>query len=171
MARAPWPLLVLAALYAAGGAAGAESQCQSLDDIISRAPNLSRLAALKQAIPEGVKREFAARDGTRLTFFAPTDAAWAALPSDILANATEVKLLLDYHTVLSVNRLAQLTAGERLVTTLKAAGPLVVDKRGNATTIVSARSRAAIHTPDVTTCRGVLHVIDAVLLPLLAALE
>ena len=171
MARAPWLRLVLAALCAAGGAAGAESQCQSLDDIISRTPNLSRLAALKQTIPDSVKREFAARDGTRLTFFAPSDAAWAALPPDILANSTKVKLLLDYHTVLSVKPLEQLTAGERLVTTLTAAGPLEVDRRGNATTIVAARSRAAIQTPGVATCRGVLHVIDAVLLPPLAALK
>jgi transforming growth factor-beta-induced protein len=171
MARAPWLLLVLAALCAAGGAAGAASQCQSLDDIIGRTPNLSRLATLKSSIPESVKREFAARDGTRLTFFAPGDAAWAALPSNLLANSTKVKLLLDYHTVLSVKPLAQLGAGERLVTTLKAAGPLEVVRRANATTIVAVRSRAAIQTPDVATCRGVLHIIDAVLLPPLSALQ
>jgi transforming growth factor-beta-induced protein len=169
MARAPWLLLVLAALCAAGGAAGAASQCQSLDDIIGRTPNLSRLATLKSSIPESVKREFAARDGTRLTFFAPDDAAWAALPSNSLANSTKVKLLLDYHTVLSVKPLAQLGAGERLVT--KAAGPLEVVRGANATTIVAARSRAAIQTPDVATCRGVLHIIDAVLLPPLSALQ
>lgn len=170
-ARTPWLLLVIASLCAAGSAAGALSQCQSLDDIIGRAPHLKRLAALKQTIPVSVQREFAVRDGTRLTFFAPSDAAWTALPPALLANATKVKLLLDYHTVLAVKPLSQLTAGERLVTTLTAAGPLEVDRRGDATTILAARSRAAIQTPDVATCRGVLHVIDAVLLPPAVALE
>ena len=83
----------------------------------------------------------------------------------MLANASIVKLLLDYHTVLAVKPLAQLVRGTVLQTTLRSAPPLKIQRSGNDTTIMAARSLSYIIMPDISTCRGVMHVISTVLLP------
>ena len=155
-------LTVMISLVACAAAA---PRCASLDDVIQSRSDLARLKELKRTIPADVQREFAQRNGTQLTFFAPDDAAWAAVSAQVLANASIVKLLLDYHTVLAVKPLAQLVRGTVLQTTLRSAPPLKIQRSGNDTTIMAARSLSYIIMPDISTCRGVMHVISTVLLP------
>jgi uncharacterized surface protein with fasciclin (FAS1) repeats len=97
------------------------------------------------------------------TVFAPTDAAFAKLPTDrlnaILANPQQLRALLTYHvvpgrvTAADVVRLqtARTVLGESV--RINAAGGTV---RINDSTVTSA---------DVATSNGVIHVIDTVLLP------
>ena len=143
----------------------AASRCASLNDVIQSRSDLARLRALKRTIPADVQREFAQRNGTQLTFFAPDDAAWAAVPAQVLNNSSMVNLLLDYHTVLAIKPSAQLVTGIVLHTTLRSAPPLKVQRSGNDTAIIAARSLSYVVVPDISTCRGVMHVISIVLLP------
>ena len=98
------------------------------------------------------------------TVFAPTDAAFAALPAgtveDLLKPENKDKLVavLTYHVVpgkvmstdLSEGLKAKTVQGGEVTITLDG-GPKV--------------NGAAISTPDVAASNGVIHVIDAVILP------
>ncbi len=98
------------------------------------------------------------------TVFAPTDAAFAALPAgtveDLLKPENKDKLVavLTYHVVpgkvmstdLSEGMMAKTVQGSDITITLDG-GPKV--------------NGAAISTPDVAASNGVIHVIDAVILP------
>ena len=75
--RVMWcSLTVMISLVACAAAA---PRCASLDDVIQSRSDLARLKELKRTIQADVQREFAQRNGTQLTFFAPDDAAWAAV--------------------------------------------------------------------------------------------
>lgn len=98
------------------------------------------------------------------TVFAPTDAAFAALPAgtveDLLKPENKDKLVavLTYHVVpgkvmstdLSEGMMAKTVQGSDVTITLEG-GPKV--------------NGAVISTPDVAASNGVIHVIDAVILP------
>ena len=98
------------------------------------------------------------------TVFAPTDAAFAALPAgtveDLLKPENKGKLvsILTYHvlpgkvmsTDLKEGMMAKTVQGSDVKITL-AGGPKVND--------------AKISTPDIAASNGVIHVIDAVILP------
>ncbi len=98
------------------------------------------------------------------TVFAPTDAAFAALPAGTVENLLlpenkdQLVSILTYHvvpgTVMSTDLSEGLTAatvqGGNVTITLEG-GPKV--------------NGAAISTPDVVASNGVIHVIDAVILP------
>ncbi len=98
------------------------------------------------------------------TVFAPTDAAFAALPAgtveDLLKpeNKEQLVSVLTYHVVpgkvmstdLSEGLKAATVQGSEVTITLEG-GPKV--------------NGAAISTPDVAASNGVIHVIDAVILP------
>ncbi len=98
------------------------------------------------------------------TVFAPTDAAFAALPAgtveDLLKpeNKDQLVAILTYHVVpgkvmstdLSEGLKAKTVQGQEVTITLEG-GPKV--------------NGATISTPDVAASNGVIHVIDAVILP------
>jgi transforming growth factor-beta-induced protein len=97
------------------------------------------------------------------TVFAPTDAAFNALPSgllnELLANSTALTQVLTFHVVsgkLTGHDLAGLTS----VTSLQGES-LPVTTAGGVTNI----GRAKITQTDITCSNGVIHVIDAVLIP------
>ena len=110
--------------------------------------------------------ESSLRKGTNLTIFAPTDAAFAALPKGTLAkliqpnNKAALTQILTFHVlpkeVLGANldRVKSKTSFE----TLNGAN-LTFEKRG------AKIGNARIVTRDILTDNGVIHVIDAVLLP------
>lgn len=99
------------------------------------------------------------------TVFAPTNAAFAALPAGTVDNLLKPEMkgdltkVLTYHVVAGALKAADLTdgmelttvEGEKLKVTLKDGKVMV----GNAT----------VTTADVVSSNGVTHVIDAVLLP------
>jgi transforming growth factor-beta-induced protein len=94
------------------------------------------------------------------TVFAPTDAAFAKLPSGTLASLTDdqLKVILTYHVV----------AGKVLSSTLKA-GPVTTVADLSAFVSIDGSTvkvnSATVTTADVAGSNGVIHVIDSVLLP------
>ena len=99
------------------------------------------------------------------TVFAPTDAAFAALPAgtveDLLKPANKAKLasILTYHVVPGKVMAADI-AGKAMQVKSVQGQELAVD----ATTGVTING-ATVVTADIETTNGVIHVVDAVLLP------
>ena len=98
-----------------------------------------------------------------LTVFAPTDAAFAALPAgtlaNLLANPTALTNLLTYHVVGSIAFSADLTNGQ-LIETLQGSNVTVTIAGGDVFI-----NEAQVTLPDVEAANGVVHVINAVLSP------
>ena len=103
------------------------------------------------------------------TVFAPTDAAFAALPAGTIdellkpENKAKLAAILTYHVV-SGKVMAADIAGKAMQVTTVQGGELAVDAtsgvRVNGASVVSA---------DIEATNGVIHVVDAVLLPPAAA--
>ncbi len=98
------------------------------------------------------------------TVFAPTDAAFAALPAgtveDLLKPENKDKLvkILTYHVVPGKVMSGDLTEGMKAKTV--EGGELTITLDGGAKV-----NGVAVSTPDVMATNGVVHVVDAVLLP------
>jgi hypothetical protein len=99
-----------------------------------------------------------------LTVFAPTDAAFAALPAGtveaLLANIGELQNIILYHVASGSVLSTDLTNGQE-IPTLTFFPPLVVTIDNNGVMI----NNAMVTVADIVADNGVIHVIDAVLLP------
>jgi uncharacterized surface protein with fasciclin (FAS1) repeats len=128
----------------------------NLWEILETTPELSIL----KAAAESVGLEAALQGTDMLTVFAPTDAAFEALPEGLLEELTAEELagLLTYHAIPGQNLAGDLAAG-RYQTLLE--GFSVTLSRENAVLRVD---NATVITPNVVAVNGVAHVIDAVLL-------
>jgi uncharacterized surface protein with fasciclin (FAS1) repeats len=98
------------------------------------------------------------------TVFAPTDAAFAAIQSEVdklLKPESKEKLskILTYHVVSGKMKAAELKDGQELTTV--EGGKLKVSVKEGKVTIGGAKVTGA----DVSASNGVIHVIDKVLLP------
>ena len=112
-----------------------------------------------------------------LTVFAPSNAAFDSLAktltgnpnakaADILvpANKALVKSVLQYHVLTSVVKAADIPFGKAI--TPAAGGFFKIDVVSGKPVITDGRNRKAnITTTDITASNGVVHLIDAVLLP------
>ena len=98
------------------------------------------------------------------TVFAPTDNAFAALPAGtveaLLANIGELQNILLYHVASGSVLSTDLTNGQE-IPTLTFFTPLVVTIDNNGVMI----NNAMVTVADIMADNGVIHVIDAVLLP------
>ncbi len=154
------PFLVLGALGARADA-GVAPPSLNIVETAQAAGNFTTLVAALQAT--GLDAALSGTD--RLTVFAPTDAAFAALPpgtvSDLLLpqNLPTLSSILLYHvvdggkfasTVLASPYLATLN-GQRLDVSLAGGIPRVED--------------AVITVTDIRCSNGIIHVIDAVMIP------
>lgn len=96
------------------------------------------------------------------TVFAPTDAAFAALPAGtleaLLADTEALTAVLTYHVVAG-KAMAADVSGVDSVTTLQGGDLAVSTENG-----VSI-GEASVITADIEATNGVIHVIDAVLVP------
>ena len=98
------------------------------------------------------------------TVFAPSDAAFAALPAgtveDLLKPENKDKLtaLLTYHVIAGKVMAADLTEGMKAATVNGAEVTITLD--GGAKV-----NGATISTADIAASNGVIHVIDAVIMP------
>lgn len=111
------------------------------------------------------------------TVFAPTNAAFAKLPAGTLEtllkpeNKATLAKILTYHVVAGTFNAAAVVkaikankgaltlktvSGNNLVATIKEGKVTLTDENGNSATVVAA---------DLTATNGVIHVIDAVVLP------
>jgi uncharacterized surface protein with fasciclin (FAS1) repeats len=97
------------------------------------------------------------------TVFAPTDAAFAALPAGtvtaLLADIPALTNILTYHAVGASALSSSLTNGQ-MVTTLQGQKVTVTINSGNVFI-----NNAQVTVADIVATNGVVHVIDAVLLP------
>jgi uncharacterized surface protein with fasciclin (FAS1) repeats len=107
--------------------------------------------------------------GKDLTVFAPTDEAFAKLPAgtvdDLLKPENKDKLanILKYHVVASKIMAADIKDGKTEVATMKEGGDNMIEvmKDANGVTVDGAK----VVTADIAADNGVIHVIDAVILP------
>ncbi|WP_374626270.1 fasciclin domain-containing protein [Devosia sp.] len=105
-----------------------------------------------------------------ITVFAPTDEAFAALPAgtveDLLKPENKDKLvaILTAHVVAAKVMAGDIAEGTTEVATLNPAVMLKVTKDANGVTVALSNS-AKVVSADVGADNGVIHVIDAVLLP------
>lgn len=104
------------------------------------------------------------KDNQGLTLFAPTDAAFAALPAGeltrLMANPAELQGLLVRHlvnTTLESSRVEGTTGGVQTV----GGDELMLDDRGETLMAGSAKVTQA----DIHATNGIVHVIDKVLVP------
>lgn len=111
--------------------------------------------------------ELMKQDGP-FTVFAPTEAAFAALPKSTFApllrpeNQSQLRALLRYHIV--EGRLtAEDLDGHAALKTLQGA-KIGVDTTQAAVTLMNG-TKATVTTVDLPASNGILHVIDAVLMP------
>lgn len=98
------------------------------------------------------------------TVFAPNDAAFAKVPADtlnaILADKAKLTSILTYHVVPGKIMAADLKPGEQAAKTVEGS-EATINVTGSNVTYAGANVIAT----DVDACNGVIHVIDAVVLP------
>ncbi|MGI9025236.1 MAG: fasciclin domain-containing protein [Burkholderiaceae bacterium] len=100
------------------------------------------------------------------TVFAPTDAAFNALPPGMLdmlmkpENKDMLKKVLGYHTLFGSLKTRDLK-DDKSAATATIGMPVVLEKKNGAVMVNDAK----ITQPDVAADNGVVHVIDKVLLP------
>jgi uncharacterized surface protein with fasciclin (FAS1) repeats len=100
------------------------------------------------------------------TVFAPTDAAFAALPAGTLdnlllpENREQLQAILTYHVVAGDVRAAQVTTMSS-ATTVNGA-PIAIAVEGGS---VRLNGSATVTQADIACSNGVIHVIDQVILP------
>ena len=102
--------------------------------------------------------------GGNLTVFAPTNAAFAAIPGGAPSNAAALAQVLQLHVVGTRALSTQLTNGQQLPTLLTGAN-LTVGLAGGTVRLTGPRNSATVVTANIVAKNGVIHVIDNVLLP------
>jgi uncharacterized surface protein with fasciclin (FAS1) repeats len=117
----------------------------------------SLVAAVQAAGLESALRD----ESSSLTVFAPTEAAFAAIAPVPTDPATLQPILL-YHVVGTEAYAADLSDGQ-VLTTLQ--GGTVTVQTDSGVLLEGAQNNAGVALPDVPASNGVIHVIDAVLLP------
>lgn len=107
--------------------------------------------------------ESALRDpGASLTVFAPTNAAFAAI-APVPSDPETLEPILLYHVVGTAAYAGDLSDGQEL-TTLQG-GTVTVQISEETVTIAGAQNTPRVAATDIPASNGVIHVIDAVLLP------
>jgi uncharacterized surface protein with fasciclin (FAS1) repeats len=139
-----------------------EATEDELGTIVDIAVSTEGFATLVAAVQAAGLVETLQGDGP-FTVFAPTDAAFAALPEGLLEklllpeNLDVLVSILTYHVVSGTVLAADVTAGE--VTTVQ--GEAITVATDGGVTVNGANVIAV----DVLASNGVIHVIDAVILP------
>lgn len=157
-------LSLMLATPALAGGAGAPvkapaATCRSIAQLVMADPQLSTLATAVQAAGLG-----ATLSGPgSYTVFAPTNAAFAKVPSDQLATLLNdpemLKSVLLYHVVGEKATAAQIR-GVRAGTTVQGADIAIMV---NGTRLMV--NNATVTKADIQACNGIVHIIDTVLMP------
>ncbi len=142
------------------GAVGSGANSQSIAGLAASNPNLSTLATALRLT--GLDAVLAA--GGPFTVFAPTNAAFTALPSAtlnaLLADPAALAQVLLFHVASGQVLSSQLTNNQNVTTLRTGARPLVVNLTGGVRI-----DNSNVIAADVRATNGVVHVINAVLLP------
>ena len=159
--------LGLAAPLAVAGQAGtakASGTSQAQADIVDTAVAAGQFKTLAAALQAAGLVDTLKGSGP-FTVFAPTDAAFAALPAGTVENLLkpenkdQLVAVLTYHVVPG-RQPASKVAGMREAETVNGAN-LDIAATGSVVTVQGAR----VVTADVNASNGVIHVIDKVLIP------
>lgn len=140
-------------------------------DIVDNAVNASNVTTVVSLVQQAGLVDTLKSTGP-FTVFAPSNAAFDAVPEDITTKVTSnndlLKTVLTYHVVAGTYTSADLRAmaasGEKLTTVQ--GGQLSVKVVDNGVVVVDATGQeVAVETADVISTNGVTHVIKNVLLP------
>ena len=143
----------------------AEAPAQTIVDIAAGNPDFSTLVAAVQAA--GLAETLSGPGP--FTVFAPTNAAFAALPEGTLdslllpENKDQLTQILTYHVVAGKVMAADVPPADVGVATSTVAG-LDLSVRAEADGSVKV-NEATVTTADIEASNGVIHVIDTVVLP------
>ncbi len=160
--------IAIAAVVAAAAIAPAKSALadnHGKKDIVGIAASTDGFSTLVSAVKIAGLVETLKGEGP-FTVFAPNDAAFAKVPSEVLSTLTDGKhndalgTVLTYH-VIPGKVMAGDIAGKKLTVKTVQGGSLEIDATGSGVTVNGAKVIAA----DVEASNGVIHVIDAVVLP------
>jgi uncharacterized surface protein with fasciclin (FAS1) repeats len=149
----------------AGESMAPDTSTMTIPEIAASNQDLSTLVA---AIGAADLAETLSGEGP-YTVFAPTNDAFDALPEGTLddllkpANKDQLAAILTYHVVAGDMMAADVQAGD--VTTANGADFSVTTNGGSVTITDGQGSEAQVVTTDIVASNGVIHVIDAVLLP------
>ncbi|MCB1185921.1 fasciclin domain-containing protein [bacterium] len=161
-------MVMLAATACGGDGDNGTGQPQpQLENIVDTAREAGSFSTLVTAL-EATGLDSTLSGSGNFTVFAPTDAAFAALPAGTLdsllqpQNEQQLADILSYHVVSGELRAAAVLGSSSLESVF--GQPLEVSA-GNSPMIGNSSSMARIVTTDIEASNGVIHVIDAVLLP------
>lgn len=158
MALAAVGMLSTTALAPQAIAGGHSTQTKDIVDIAVEAGSFTTLVTALQAagLVDTLKGE------GPFTVFAPTDAAFAALPAGtvegLLADIPALTKVLTYHVV--PGKVMSTDLSEGLTAATVEGSDVTITLMGGAKV-----NGAAISTADIAASNGVIHVIDAVILP------
>ena len=148
----------------------------STRNIVQNAVNSKDHTTLVAAVKAGGLVDTLSGKGP-FTVFAPTDAAFAKLPPGTVDNLVKpenratLDKILTYHVVpgrITAQQIAAIAAKHGGTATLKTVEgePLMFKKAGSGWWVVDAKGgKARITIPNVMQSNGVIHVVDAVLMP------
>lgn len=146
-----------------------ETTAEQQQDIVALASGNENLSTLVTAVQAADLVETLQGDGP-FTVFAPTNAAFNALPAGTLdtllqpANKSQLSSILTYHVVAGEVKSSDLKDGQ-VVTTVQG-GTLTVNITDGKVTLTDAKgNKVNVVTADVDASNGVVHVIDGVVLP------
>lgn len=146
-------------------ASSSGSQAQTAGDIIATARGAGSFGTLLAAV-EAAGLTATLQGAGPFTVFAPTDAAFAALPAGTVEtllrpeNRARLAAVLTYHVVSGDVRAAQVTTMTS-ATSVQGAPIAISVENGR----VKLNGSATVTTADVAASNGVIHVIDRVILP------
>jgi uncharacterized surface protein with fasciclin (FAS1) repeats len=130
-------------------------------DIVTTAQNAGSFTILTKAIADAGLTDTLKGPGP-FTVFAPTDAAFKALPQDqlnkIVADKTQLSALLTYHVI--PGKVMAKDAANAAVKTVNGAN-VTVSRSGD----LVGYDDALVTKADIVATNGVIHVIDKVVMP------
>ncbi len=158
-------LLIAAAVST--GLMAAPAQADNIVEVAQGAGTFNTLLAAAEAA--GLAGALA--EGENLTVFAPTDEAFAALPAGTVESLLEPENRDDLVAILSYHVLPRELASNQLpgrtihIKTIKAGGDRLLAIEKNAHTGAVVVDGANVVAADIRADNGIIHVIDAVMLP------
>ncbi len=158
------PTILIAAALLVAGSALAGGQAKAKKDIVDTAVSAGTFNTLVAAVQAAGLVDALKGDGP-FTVFAPTDEAFAALPEGTVdnllkpENQQQLQQILLYHVVSGQIMAADIGSGAQPATLQGS----TIDVVGSASGVTV--NGAKVVAADVVTSNGVIHVIDAVILP------
>jgi uncharacterized surface protein with fasciclin (FAS1) repeats len=160
-------LVVALAFFVALPAQAQDKSKTKTADIVQTAQNAESFETLVAALQAADLVDALKAEGP-FTVFAPTDSAFAALPEGTLddllkpENKSQLQEILKYHVVQGKATAGDVT-GMKEAETLEGSAVGIQVKDG--TVVLTGKNKANVTATDIMASNGVIHVIDAVLMP------